>query len=214
LVCVDGSQTNLDQAMENCIDSNVSFSRADIATWNPDRGAPGVIFADQGLHLECEHDRLFPRLFSKLSEGGVLAVQMPRWKGGAVEDVLGKLISEAAPGSVADDAMFDAAKYVEVLAKSAGHLDIWATEYTHVLYGEHGVRCFLEGPAAALWQERTAQLLGGSSGAVPASVMKALAQQLPTAKGKEYVITQTQHIFIVAQKSGHGPTEGMSFALS
>src|SRR4051812_35396134 len=52
------------------------FELADVSSWQP-QVAPDLIFANAVLHWVPAHEQLFPRLFSLLSPGGVLAVQMP-----------------------------------------------------------------------------------------------------------------------------------------
>ena len=129
----------------------VAWERADLADWRPPAPAD-VIFSNAALHWLGDHERLFPKLLGHLAPGGVLAVQMPRNFGAPSHTA----IAEAArsgpwrerlepllhPAPVAEPA-----RYFEILARQAAELDIWETEYLHVLEGPSPVKEWLKGSA-------------------------------------------------------------------
>jgi trans-aconitate 2-methyltransferase len=129
----------------------VAWEQADLAGWRPPAPAD-VIFSNAALHWLGDHERLFPGLVGQLAPGGVLAVQMPRNFGAASHTA----IAEAArsgpwrerlepllrPAPVAEPA-----RYFEILARQAAELDIWETEYLHVLEGKSPVKEWLKGSA-------------------------------------------------------------------
>lgn len=146
---VDGSEEMLRKAATAA--PEIEWVRADLATWRPPR-QPEVLFSNAALHWLGDHGRLFPALFATLSPGGVLAVQMPRnfeapqqtaiveaglsgpWRA-KLEPVL-RRPPVAAPSF-----------YYDLLAPHAATLDIWETEYLHVLEGPDPVTEWTKGSA-------------------------------------------------------------------
>ncbi len=144
---VDESQDMLAKAATGA--PQIVWQRADLAAWSPPHPAD-VIYSNAALHWLGDHHRLFPALFSALAPGGVLAVQMPRNFSAPSHTA----ISEAArsgpwrtklepllrPAPVAEPAF-----YFDLLAPRAAALDIWETEYLHVLEGHHPVKEWTKG---------------------------------------------------------------------
>ena len=144
---VDGSKDMLAKAAATAPD--IAWQHADLATWSAPSPA-GVIYSNAALHWLGGHERLFPALLSALAPGGVLAVQMPRNFGARSHTA----IAEAArsgpwratlepllrPVPVAEPAF-----YYDTLAPHAAALDIWETEYLHVLEGEDPVKEWTKG---------------------------------------------------------------------
>jgi trans-aconitate 2-methyltransferase len=119
------------------------WQESDIARWQPD--APvDLLFSNAALHWLDDHAQLFPRLFAQVVAGGVLAVQMPdnfaapshvalhdtvtsaRWRA--------RLASRVRPTPVAS-----AVEYFGWLAPGAESIDLWTTEYLHVLPAGDGI---------------------------------------------------------------------------
>ena len=146
---VDGSPAML--AAARAVAPAVTWVEADIGTWRSLRPAD-VVFSNAALHWLDDHPRLFPQLVAGLAPGGVLAVQMPRnhqapshtaivaaAHAGPWRERLGPVLRErpvAAP-----------AVYHEILAPHVSRLDIWETEYLHVLEGENPVVEWTRGSA-------------------------------------------------------------------
>ena len=127
----------------------ITWQRADLATWRPPRPAD-VVYSNAAFHWLGGHDRLFPALLSAVAPGGVLAVQMPRnfsapshtaiaeaARSGPWRTTLEPLLR---PAPVAEPAF-----YFDVLAPHAAAIDIWETEYVQVLEGEHPVKEWTKG---------------------------------------------------------------------
>jgi trans-aconitate 2-methyltransferase len=143
---VDESEAMLTKAAET---PGIDWQRADLATWQPPRPVD-LIYSNAALHWLGDHDRLFPSLLAMLAPGGVLAVQMPRmftapshtlvaeaarsgpWRG-ALEPLL-------RPPPVAEPGF-----YYDLLAPRAAMVDIWETEYLHVLEGNDPVKEWFKG---------------------------------------------------------------------
>lgn len=124
---------------------------ADIAAWRPD--APlDILFSNAALHWLDDHERLFPRLMAMLAPGGTLAVQMPRNHAAPSHVEMakaarsGKWAERLAP-LLRTDPVGEPAFYYAILAPLAASLDIWQTEYLHVLDGEDAVYHWIMGSA-------------------------------------------------------------------
>jgi trans-aconitate 2-methyltransferase len=71
---LDSSADMLAQARRR--PAGVDWRQGDIADFDP-ATPPHLIFSNAALHWLGDHQRLIPRLANLLSEGGVLAIQMP-----------------------------------------------------------------------------------------------------------------------------------------
>jgi trans-aconitate 2-methyltransferase len=144
---VDGSKDMLAKAAATVPD--VAWQHADLATWSAAVPAD-VIYSNAALHWLAPHARIFPALLAALAPRGVLAVQMPRNFAAPSH----ALIAEAArsdpwratlepllrPVPVAEPGF-----YYDTLAPHTASLDIWETEYLHVLEGEDPVKEWTKG---------------------------------------------------------------------
>jgi trans-aconitate 2-methyltransferase len=120
-----------------------------------------IVFANASLQWVDDHAWLYPKLLERVSPGGVLAVQIP-----ANFDALPhRLMRELAPDgvSVKEWHAHEPPFYYEALAPHAAHVDIWQTEYLHVManadaivewYKGSGLRPFLESIGSDAQRER------------------------------------------------------------
>lgn len=145
----------------------IDWREAELAAWaaSPAPAEADLVFSNAALHWLDDHPILFPRLFSAVARGGVLAVQMPsnfaapshvelhavatgvRWRS--------RIGERARPVPVASSA-----RYFEWLAPMADTIDTWTTEYLHVLApgaeGEHPVVAWTRGTALTPFLEALA----------------------------------------------------------
>ncbi len=136
---IDGSAPMLDKARAI---KDIDWQLADVAQWQP--AAPAdVIFSNAALHWVDGHEALFPRLLKALRSGGVLAVQMPRQHLNPSHRILFDLAREARWSSLRpalrENPVYAPADYYRWLGSDAASLDLWETEYRHVLEGENPV---------------------------------------------------------------------------
>ena len=144
---VDSSPDMLAQARRN--HPALQWRQADVADWEPE--APvNLLFSNACLQWLPDHARLFPRLLSHLTPGGVLAVQMPR----NYDRPAHRLTEDAArtagcyerlaplfgPPPVAPPGF-----YYDLLSPLCTRLDIWETDYLHVLEGDNPVVDWVRG---------------------------------------------------------------------
>lgn len=136
---VDGSAAMLAKAAA----TGFATQQAEIAAWAP--AAPvDVLFSNAALQWLPGHAALFPRLLSHLAPGGVLAVQMPSMHAAPLRAEQERIAREgpwaatlariaSAPPILAPGAYYD------LLRPRVTALDLWVTEYVHVLRGEDPV---------------------------------------------------------------------------
>ena len=174
IVGVDNSAPMLARARTSAAaNGQHEWIEADLAEWAP-REPADIVFSNAALHWHDDHAALFPRIFGWVAPGGALAVQMPdqfaapshlalaavvadaRWR-----DRLGHLVRRTPVGP--------AVGYFRLLAGSAQEVDLWTTEYLHVLPassgGEHPVVAWTRGTAltpflAALDEEAQRAFIG------------------------------------------------------
>jgi trans-aconitate 2-methyltransferase len=146
---VDGSASML--AAARAAAPAATFVEADIGAWRAPRPAD-LLFSNATLHWLDDHARLFPRLIAELNPGGVLAVQMPRNHGAPSHTEIvaaaragpwrERLAAALRPRPVPEPAV-----YHDLLQPHVSRLDIWETEYLHVLDGDNPVVEWVRGSA-------------------------------------------------------------------
>ncbi len=142
---VDGSAAMLDKARAI---PGITWEQADVAAWRPPAPAD-LIFSNAALHWVDGHETLFPRLLAALRPGGVLAVQMPHQAANPSHQSLFAIARDPAwsaklAGAVFSNPVLEPAQYYDLLAPQA-EIDIWETEYQHVLEGENPVQQWFMG---------------------------------------------------------------------
>jgi trans-aconitate 2-methyltransferase len=138
--------------------SGIDWVEGDVGTWTAPQPAD-LVFSNAVLHWIDGHAQLFPRLLQQVTRGGVLAVQMPR-NFQAPSHVL--LYETAARGPWAPavvpylrpSPVAAPEAYYDWLMPHATQLDIWETEYLHVLQGESAVLEWTKGTAVRPLLER------------------------------------------------------------
>ena len=132
----------------------------DIAAW-ADRveNIFDIIFSNAALHWLPDHARLYPALLGHLAPGGVLAVQVPMNLDAPAHLAIRDLARTPAwasllpPEGVREWHVHHPGFYYDLLSPLASRLDLWETEYTHVMqdaaaiaewYKGTGLRPFLD----------------------------------------------------------------------
>ena len=154
---MDSSPAMVEEARQRL--PRCAFELGDVATWQPSV-APDVLFANALLQWVPGHEALFPRLFSMLAPGGVLAVQMPD----NLEEPSHRLMREVAMDGPWASAIGDAARlrapilsldrYYDLLAPSAKQVDVWRTTYQHVMGSPRAIVSWLQATGLRPFVER------------------------------------------------------------
>lgn len=132
----------------------------DISAWAAAGDGPyDVVFSNAAMQWVEDHEHVYPRLLARVASGGALAIQIP----GNLDALPHRLMREVAaspawngwfpPGKAREWHHHEMEFYYDVLAPAAARLDLWATEYLHILpdaeaivewYRGTGLRPFLE----------------------------------------------------------------------
>ena len=173
---------------------------ADLASWMTERPLD-LIYSNAALHWVSDHAALLPRLMGQLGTGGVLAVQMPR----NFEAPSHALLRETARRGPWADRIAGVADwrpvaapdfYYRLLAANASALDIWETEYLHVLDGDDAV---LNWTRATSLRPLVQALDEDTAAAFEAAYAARLRESYPkTAEGR--TLFPFRRLFMIAQR--------------
>lgn len=110
---------------------------ADVSQWTPSVPVD-LVFSNAALQWIPDHGALLPRLLSTVAPGGAQAFQIPSGTFATVRTIIHEISqrpawSERMSGARNALTMQSPAFYYDALAKISTHLDIWETEYSHVL---------------------------------------------------------------------------------
>lgn len=151
VVGMDNSPEMLAQAAADSVGAagRVRWQSGDLADWRPD-ATPSVFYSNAVLQWVPDHSELVPRLWGMLPAGACLAVQVPlSWDMRSHHLMRETLAGGAAGGksfgseelrqAVGNRWVQDPDFYYDLLAPQSAHLDVWTTEYQHVLMGDDAV---------------------------------------------------------------------------
>jgi trans-aconitate 2-methyltransferase len=139
----------------------VELVQADIRDWSP-AGPPDLIFTNATLHWLADHERLLPRLAGLLAPGGVLAIQMPHNHDAPSQHAILATVEDGpwAPRLQGVRGILPVALPAAAwrcLAPMGARLDIWETEYLHVLEGSNPVVEWTRGTALRPYTDALAE---------------------------------------------------------
>ena len=147
VIGLDSSPAMLDRARG--LGTGIEWRQGAIEDWSPEE-APELVFSNAALQWVEDHETLLPRLLRSLAAGGALAVQMPR----NFEAPSHRLMREAAEAGpwrsrlarkLRPTPVLTPAAYFDLLAPHARRLDVWETDYLHVLEGDQPVVDWVKG---------------------------------------------------------------------
>ena len=128
--------------------ASIDWEQADLSTWHAQRSAD-LVYSNAAFHWLDDHHILFPHLFNQVAPGGFLAVQMPRQHLRPSHRILFDLVREPAWAflvrAIRENPVHEPGRYYDWLAPQSETLDIWETEYLHVLDGDAPVLNWLAG---------------------------------------------------------------------
>lgn len=150
---LDGSAEMLAKAAKEPTPGEmIAWEQADIATWTA-RHKVDLVYSNAALQWLKGHETLFPHLVDQLAPDGVLAVQMPRNHGAPSHTLMEAEIArrpklaerlKSKPRSYPPG---EPGYYYDLLRPRCAAVDIWQTEYLHVLAGEDPVVEWTKGTA-------------------------------------------------------------------
>lgn len=161
---LDSSPEMIDTARQERPDG--TWVVGEIASWSATNEREfDIIFSNAAIQWVQDHAALLPRLFHRVAPGGALAIQIPANYDGPAHRLMRELAASPPwrawfpDGSIREWFSHDADFYYDLLAPLSARLDLWETDYIHILpdaraivewYKGTGLRPFLD----ALPQER------------------------------------------------------------
>jgi trans-aconitate 2-methyltransferase len=142
IIGIDNSPAMLEAARKAC--PGASFAAGDLSDWLPE-AEPQLLFSNAAFQWVPNHIAVLERLAGQLTEGGVLAVQMPD----NLMEPSHRLMQEAAQepqrgdAALAREALPEPSAYYARLKPFFRRLDIWHTIYNHPLQGVDGIVSWL-----------------------------------------------------------------------
>lgn len=142
VIGVDSSPSMLSSAREK-FPSGIEWQQADIAQWKAASTA-ALVFTNAALHWVGNHEALLPHLMAQVAPGGVLAVQVPV----SGPEPYHKCIEAVAAMPKWRERFKDvhphgdplsAQAYYDLLTPACRDIDVWETDYHHVLEGDNPV---------------------------------------------------------------------------
>jgi len=134
----------------------------DISAWAAGDQRFDIVFSNAALQWVGDHAEVFPQLLSHVAEGGALAVQVPGNYASGQHQLM-REVAKRAHLQVREWHTHNLDFYYDALAPHAARLDLWATEYLHVLpnieaivewYKGTGMRPYLDALADEAERER------------------------------------------------------------
>ena len=155
------------------------WMEAAIEPWLDGEDCFDVVFSNAALQWVPDHLDAFPRLMARVAAGGALAVQMPDNFDAEAHRLMRAVASRfPAAASVREWFAHEAGFYYDALAPVAARVELWTTEYFHVMdgpddivewYKGSGMRPFLDALSSDAERARfTADYLTALRGGYPA----------------------------------------------
>ncbi|HVS53577.1 MAG TPA: methyltransferase domain-containing protein [Opitutaceae bacterium] len=140
--------------------ASVAWIESDIAAWSaaPHDAANrfDLIFSNAALQWVPGHARVLPALFARVAAGGALAFQVPANFDAPPHRLMRELATSAPwrshfPTLPREWHAHAAEFYYDTLAPLASRLDLWCTDYVHVLEGVDGIVEWYRGTGLRPW---------------------------------------------------------------
>jgi trans-aconitate 2-methyltransferase len=179
----------------------VRWVEADIAGWFTDQPMD-VVFSNAALQWVPDHATLFPRLMAQVARGGALAVQVPASIDAPAHRAM-RDVAQSAPWQTRFTTaprqwhVHPAEFYYDVLAPHARQLDIWMTEYLHLLSSVDEIVAWYRGTGLRPWLDALAS--EGDREQFVADFRSVLAQHFQARPGGD-VLFPFKRLFVVAYR--------------
>jgi trans-aconitate 2-methyltransferase len=155
LTGVDSSTEMIETARKS--GEKIAWNVGDIATWRAAKPVD-LLFSNAALNWVPDHGQVLPRLFDQVAPGGAFAFQVPANIGAAAHAAMRELAAAPKwkahfPDGVREWFVHEPAFYYDLLSAAAARVEIWTTDYFHVMSGPEaivewyrgtGLRPFLE----------------------------------------------------------------------
>ena len=155
IVGVDSSAEMLVRARESAVEAE--WTLADVRTWRP-RTRVDLVFSNAALQWVPDHPQAIPRIWRWVAPGGAFAFQVPARSEPTPAWVRAMATVQRRPRwhrilerRAEETPVLPPASYYDLLASAARRIDLWDTEYHHVLDGPVAVVEWIRGTALRPW---------------------------------------------------------------
>jgi trans-aconitate 2-methyltransferase len=190
-------------------DPAVEWTLGDVRSWDPETPFD-VVFSNAALHWVEHHAELFPRLLRRTAPGGTLAVQMPINSESpahrAVREVAESALWAAKWGAdLARPKVGSPEFYYNLLAAGSSSVEVWETEYVHVLPDAAAVLEWVKGTTLRPFLDRLSSA-GDQKAFLDQILRKIEAGYAPQSDG--HVLFPFRRLFVVAHRRPAGSALG------
>jgi trans-aconitate 2-methyltransferase len=196
---VDRSEAMLTKARESYPD--ITWEQGDMSTWTAET-PKALVFSNAALHWITNHEEVVPRLMDAIKPGGWLAFQIPVTEESGYQICLRATVhSERWAEKLSNVWMYknpmDPGPFYDLLTPASTSVDIWVTDYHHVLEGKNPVVDWIMGTGltpylAVLDEAEKAEFMANYRG----QVLEAYPKQ-----GDGKTLFLMKRIFVLAQKA-------------
>ncbi len=199
LVGLDSSPEMITAARRE--DPAIDWVLQDVRAWRP-REPFDLVFSNAALQWVPDHEELFPRLLGRVAPGGLLAVQMPaNFDSGAHRAI--REVAQSVPWAgrwgpdVRPPQIGPVELYYRLLAPRSQSVEIWLTEYVHVLPDAAAVTEWVKGTTLRPY------LTALGSEADSAKFLKEIGRRIEAAYPRQpdgHVLFPFRRLFLVARR--------------
>jgi trans-aconitate 2-methyltransferase len=130
-------------------DAGVRWVLGDAATWTTAEPFD-VVFSNAMLQWLPDHAAVLPRLFGAVARGGALAMQVPVHLQSALHRHMVEIADQPRWRDITRDARaaivaHDAGFYYDVLCPLTPRIDLWVTEYCHIMDNPEAIVAWIRG---------------------------------------------------------------------
>jgi trans-aconitate 2-methyltransferase len=132
-----------------------TWTLGQIQDWDPENDFD-LVFSNAALQWVPDQLTLLPRLFGRVAPGGAMAFQVPADRDSPFHRAMHAVAEspqwkERFPTAPVSWAIEPAASYYDALARLAARIDVWTTEYLHVLDDVAAVAAWYRGTGLRPW---------------------------------------------------------------
>lgn len=198
IIGIDSSEDMIEKARGTYPD--MRFEVRDITETAEEMGKFDVIFSNACLQWVPDHETLIPKLMSMLSDGGVLAVQMPMNAQEPVFGIVDTSVREPEWGidiaAAAKNGTLEPEEYYDILSSCSSGFDIWETVYSHPM---PSVRAMVEWVKGTRLRPYLEQLDEDTAARLERSIEKKAAEVYKKRADGNYIMRFRRFFFTAAK---------------
>jgi trans-aconitate 2-methyltransferase len=175
----------------------------DIQEWKA-RLPYDLVFSNAAFQWVPDHAQVLPHLLRQVTPGGILAFQVPAHIDAPAHELMRNLAASerwrsSFPDKIGEWYAHDAPFYYDVLSEGSVRLDIWTTEYLHILEGPEAIVEWYKGTGLRPFLDRLADADDRKN--FLADYLAAVTKAFPRRQDGR-VFFPFQRLFVIATRAG------------